>query len=109
MFQTDTDDEIVVDSSSGGRTNLQKMPERPVVKALKLAWDQRFAGDFRVKASWTWLDATYRSNVCNEQDCNGNRMPGIARNMGFASIGYIPEDGWYAGTEARYMGRYYGR
>lgn len=31
-------------------------------------------------------------------------MPGIARNMGFASIGYVPEDGWYAGTEARYMG-----
>ena len=29
---------------------------------------------------------------------------GIARNMGFASIGYVPEDGWYAGTEARYMG-----
>lgn len=28
----------------------------------------------------------------------------IARNMGFASIGYVPEDGWYAGTEARYMG-----
>ncbi len=24
--------------------------------------------------------------------------------MGFASIGYVPEDGWYAGTEARYMG-----
>ncbi len=24
--------------------------------------------------------------------------------MAFASIGYIPEDGWYAGTEARYMG-----
>ncbi|MGQ7115012.1 hypothetical protein ACUOFC_56970, partial [Escherichia sp. TWPC-MK] len=73
-------------------------------QGAELAWDQRFAGDFRVNASWTWLDATYRSNVCNEQDCNGNRMPGIARNMGFASIGYVPEDGWYAGTEARYMG-----
>lgn len=33
LFQTDTDDEIVVDSSSGGRTTY-KMPERPVVKAL---------------------------------------------------------------------------
>ena len=79
------------------------MPERPVVKALN--WHgSTFRGDFRVKASRTRLDATYRSNVCNEQDCNGNRMPGIARNMGFASIGYVPEDGWYAGTEARYMG-----
>lgn len=103
LFQTDTDDEIVVDSSSGGRTTY-KNAGKTRRQGAELAWDQRFAGDFRVKASWTWLDATYRSNVCNEQDCNGNRMPGIARNMGFASIGYIPEDGWYAGTEARYMG-----
>ncbi|EPS5955883.1 TonB-dependent receptor domain-containing protein [Escherichia coli] len=103
LFQTDTDDEIVVDSSSGGRTTY-KNAGKTRRQGAELAWDQRFAGDFRVKASWTWLDATYRSNVCNEQDCNGNRMPGIARNMGFASIGYVPEDGWYAGTEARYMG-----
>ncbi|WP_097475722.1 FdhF/YdeP family oxidoreductase [Escherichia coli] len=103
LFQTDTDDEIVVDSSSGGRTTY-KNAGKTRRQGAELAWDQRFAGDFRVNASWTWLDATYRSNVCNEQDCNGNRMPGIARNMGFASIGYVPEDGWYAGTEARYMG-----
>lgn len=31
-------------------------------------------------------------------------MLGIVRNMGFASIGYVSEDGWYVGTEARYMG-----
>ena len=97
--RTDTDDEIVVDSSSGGRTTY-KNAGKTRRQGAELAWDQRFAGDFRVNASWTWLDATYRSNVCNEQDCNGNRMPGIARNMGFASIGYVPEDGWYAGTEA---------
>jgi DNA-binding beta-propeller fold protein YncE len=103
LFQTDTDDEIVVDSSSGGRTTY-KNAGKTRRQGAELAWDQRFAGDFRVNASWTWLDATYHSNVCNEQDCNGNRMPGIARNMGFASIGYVPEDGWYAGTEARYMG-----
>ncbi|HHZ1661458.1 TPA: TonB-dependent receptor domain-containing protein [Escherichia coli] len=103
LFQTDTDDEIVVDSSSGGRTTY-KNAGKTRRQGAELAWDQRFAGDFRVNASWTWLDATYRSNVCNEQDCNGNRMPGIARNMGFASIGYVPEDGWYAGMEARYMG-----
>ncbi len=59
------------------------------------AWDQRFAENFRMKASWTWLDATYRSNVYN-----GNRMPGISRT----SFGYVPEEGGYTGTEVRYMG-----
>ena len=30
-------------------------------------------------------------------------LPGIAQNMGFASLGYVPDEGWYAGTDVRYM------
>lgn len=103
LFQTDTDDEIVVASSMGGRTTY-KNAGKTRRQGAELALDQRFAGDWRVKASWTWLDATYRSNVCQGQNCDGNRMPGIARNMGFASLGFIPDEGWYAGTDVRYMG-----
>ncbi|EMZ8549066.1 TonB-dependent receptor, partial [Salmonella enterica] len=103
LFQTDTDDEIVVASSMGGRTTY-KNAGKTRRQGAELALDQRFAGDWRVKASWTWLDATYRSNVCRGQNCDGNRMPGIARNMGFASLGFIPDEGWYAGTDVRYMG-----
>lgn len=103
LFQTDTDDEIVVASSMGGRTTY-KNAGKTRRQGAELALDQRFAGDWRVKASWTWLDATYRSNVCQGQNCDGNRIPGIARNMGFASLGFIPDEGWYAGTDVRYMG-----
>lgn len=103
LFQTDTDDEIVVASSMGGRTTY-KNAGKTRRQGAELALDQRFAGDWRVKASWTWLDATYRSNVCQGQNGDGNRMPGIARNMGFASLGFIPDEGWYAGTDVRYMG-----
>ncbi len=38
-----------------------------------------------------WLDATYRSNVCQGQNCEPNAS--IARNMGFASLGFIPDEG----------------
>ncbi len=101
LFQTDTDDEIVVDSSSGGRTTY-KNAGKTRRQGAELAWDQRFAGDFRVKR----LDGLMRPIAAM---CAMNRIVTvtgcrIARNMGFASIGYIPEDGWYAGTEARYMG-----
>ena len=48
LFQTDTDDEIVVDSSSGGRTTY-KNAGKTRRQGAELAWDQRFAGDFRVK------------------------------------------------------------
>lgn len=102
LFQTDTDDEIVVDSSSGGRTTY-KNAGKTRRQGGEFSWDQRFAASWRVKAAWTWLDATYRSNVCGDQNCNGNRLPGIAQNMGFASLGYVPDEGWYAGTDVRYM------
>lgn len=102
LFQTNTDNEIVVDSSSGGRTSY-KTAGKPRRQGMELGLDQQFGESWRLKAAWTWLDATYRTNVCDDASCNGNRIPGIARNMGYASFGYQPEQGWYAGSDIRYM------
>jgi iron complex outermembrane receptor protein len=102
LFQTDTDNEIVTDASSGGRTTY-KNAGKTRRQGAELSIDQQFAGNWRAKMAWTYLNATYRTNVCNDGDCNGNRMPGIARNMGFASLGWQPESGWYAGADVRYM------
>lgn len=102
LFQTDTDNEIVVDSSSGGRTSY-KNAGKTRRQGMELGLDQQFGESWRLKAAWTWLDATYRTNVCDDASCNGNRIPGIARNMGYASFGYQPEQGWYAGSDIRYM------
>ncbi|WGI11221.1 TonB-dependent receptor PqqU [Klebsiella pneumoniae] len=102
LFQTNTDNEIVVDSSSGGRTSY-KNAGKTRRQGMELGLDQQFGESWRLKAAWTWLDATYRTNVCDGASCNGNRIPGIARNMGYASFGYQPEQGWYAGSDIRYM------
>ncbi|WP_426778013.1 TonB-dependent receptor PqqU [Klebsiella quasipneumoniae] len=102
LFQTDTDNEIVVDSSSGGRTSY-KNAGKTRRQGMELGLDQQFGESWHLKAAWTWLDATYRTNVCGDASCNGNRIPGIARNMGYASFGYQPEQGWYAGSDIRYM------
>ncbi|PLC82394.1 TonB-dependent siderophore receptor [Klebsiella pneumoniae] len=102
LFQTNTDNEIVVDSSSGGRTSY-KNAGKARRQGMELGLDQQFGESWRLKAAWTWLDATYRTNVCDDASCNGNRIPGIARNMGYASFGYQPEQGWYAGSDIRYM------
>ncbi|MFH7239737.1 TonB-dependent receptor PqqU [Klebsiella pneumoniae] len=102
LFQTNTDNEIVVDSSSGGRTSY-KNAGKSRRQGMELGLDQQFGESWRLKAAWTWLDATYRTNVCDDASCNGNRIPGIARNMGYASFGYQPEQGWYAGSDIRYM------
>ncbi|THB52684.1 TonB-dependent receptor [Klebsiella pneumoniae] len=102
LFQTNTDNEIVVDSSSGGRTSY-KNAGKTRRQGMELGLDQQFGESWRLKAAWTWLDATYRTNVCDDASCNGNRIPGIARNMGYASFGYQPEQGWYAGSDISYM------
>ncbi|MGP6669937.1 TonB-dependent receptor PqqU [Klebsiella pneumoniae] len=102
LFQTNTDNEIVVDSSSGGRTSY-KNAGKTRRQGMELGLVQQFGESWRLKAAWTWLDATYRTNVCDDASCNGNRIPGIARNMGYASFGYQPEQGWYAGSDIRYM------
>ncbi|HHC3981871.1 TPA: TonB-dependent receptor PqqU [Klebsiella pneumoniae] len=102
LFQTNTDNEIVFDSSSGGRTSY-KNAGKTRRQGMELGLDQQFGESWRLKAAWTWLDATYRTNVCDDASCNGNRIPGIARNMGYASFGYQPEQGWYAGSDIRYM------
>ena len=102
LFQTNTDNEIVVDSSSGGRTSY-KNAGKTRRQGMELGLDQQFGESWRLKAAWTWLDATYRTNVCDDASCNGNRIPGIARKMGYASFGYQPEQGWYAGSDIRYM------
>ncbi|MDQ5136542.1 TonB-dependent receptor PqqU [Klebsiella pneumoniae] len=102
LFQTNTDNEIVVDSSSGGRTSY-KNAGKTRRQGMELGLDQQFGESWGLKAAWTWLDATYRTNVCDDASCNGNRIPGIARNMGYASFGYQPEQGWYAGSDIRYM------
>ncbi|WP_105663752.1 TonB-dependent receptor PqqU [Cronobacter dublinensis] len=102
LFQTDTDNEIVTDTNNGGRTTF-KNAGKTRRQGVELAVDQQFADAWKLKAAWTYLDATYRTNVCRTGDCTGNRMPGIVRNMLYASLGYEPETGWYAGGDVRYM------
>ncbi|ORN03098.1 TonB-dependent receptor [Pantoea septica] len=102
LFQTDTQNEIVTDTSLGGRTTYKNAGQTRR-RGLELGVDQPFAADWRAKAAWTLLDARYRSNACGDASCDGNRIPGIARNMLYASLAYAPEQGFYAGAEMRYM------
>lgn len=102
VFQTDTKNEIVSDSSFEGRTSYKNAGETRR-RGLELGLDQQFGESWRFKAAWTLLDARYRSNVCGTESCDGNRIPGIARNMAYAGLAYAPEQGWYAGTDVRYL------
>lgn len=102
LFQTDTKNEIVSDSSYEGRTSYKNAGETRR-RGLELGLDQQFGYDWHLKAAWTLLDARYRSNACGSDSCDGKRIPGIARNMAYAGLAFAPEQGWYAGGGLRYL------
>ena len=52
LFQTNTDNEIVVDSSSGGRTSY-KNAGKTRRQGMELGLDQQFGESWRLKAAWT--------------------------------------------------------
>lgn len=106
IFQTNTRNELVVAESQGGRSVYKNAGETRR-RGLELSFDQQWAMDWQTKLAWTLLDATYRNETCDATGIHctpaGNRLPGIARNIGYASLAYIPESGWHAGADIRYM------
>lgn len=105
IFQTNTDNELVVAQSSNGRS-VYKNAGKTRRRGVELAFDQQFAENWQMKMAWTLLDATYRNETCDASgSCtpSGNRLPGVARNMGYAALAWMPEQGWHAGAELRYM------
>jgi iron complex outermembrane receptor protein len=106
VFQTNTDNELVVEDSRNGRS-VYKNAGKTRRQGVEMSFDQQFAENWQMKMAWTYLDATYRNSTCDDSgSCtpSGNRLPGVAKNMGYASLAWAPEQGWHAGADVRYMG-----
>lgn len=111
LFQTRTRDEIVTDTNIGGRATFQNAG-RTRRNGFELGWQHETANHWRTQLAYTWLDATYRDAFCSPSPCAaantvaaGNRIPGIARQSLFASLGWVPPEGWRGGVEVRALGR----
>ena len=104
VFQTRTEDEIVSEGTTNGRATFQNAG-RTRRNGLELGWDGELARNWRLQAAYTWLDATYRDSFAGVPA--GNRIPGIARQVAFASLGWAPPQGWRGGIEGRYLSRIY--
>ncbi|MBU4610667.1 TonB-dependent receptor [Achromobacter sp. GG226] len=108
VFQTRTEDEIVTAVASGGRSTFQNAG-RTRRHGAELSWAGALVGDWQLRASYAWLDARYRDDVCAPAACgqnpivSGNRIPGIARHTAFAALDWAPPEGWRAGVDVRYQ------
>ena len=112
LFQTRTEDEIVAAENLGGRTTYRNAG-RTRRNGFELSWSGEVARNWQAQFAYTWLDATYRDSfyagaaVPANLVPAGNRIPGIARQSLFASLGWMPPAGWRASVEGRYLSKIY--
>jgi iron complex outermembrane receptor protein len=112
VFHTATQDEIVTQSNTGGRSTFQNAGETRR-RGLELAASIAPARHWLAQFSWTLLDASYRDGFACPVNANlcpagqvpaGNRIPGTARHALAMELGWRPPTGWRAGVDARYLG-----
>ena len=112
LFETRTRNEIVTASSSGGRTTFQNAG-RTRRQGFELGWQHETADHWQTRLALSWLDARYRDSFCSPAPCasaadqvaKGRRIPGVARQALFASVGWQPPQGWRAGVELHALSR----
>ena len=111
VFQTNTQDEIVTQTNSGGRSTYQNAGATRR-RGIELAWTRELPAQWLFQIAQTWLDAIYRDAfaTCTTTPCTtpnlivpaGNRIPGTARSVTGAELTWQPVRGWRAGAELRY-------
>ncbi|HEX6735938.1 MAG TPA: TonB-dependent receptor [Azonexus sp.] len=108
LFHIDTEDEVVVLSSLGGRTAYQNAgPTRR--RGLEIALDSRWAGNFSSRLAYTLLDARYDESFTFttappafllKTVAAGNRLPGIAAQTLYGELAWRhPASGFQAAVE----------
>ncbi|WP_028006879.1 TonB-dependent receptor family protein [Solimonas flava] len=114
VFDTETKDELVVLSNSGGRTAYGNAG-RTRRQGAEAQLSSRFAGRWRLDLAYTLLNARVREDyqACSGTPCTalnttipaGARIPGIPESNLYARLGWGGERGWHAGLDARYLSR----
>jgi len=103
VFQVDTEDELVVSASSGGRTsyrNAGKTLRQGIEAAFDTAWQRNLTSRFAVSHLRAIYDEALSSSIPA-----GNSLPGIPRTTFFGDLAWKPLPGITAAAEAIYRSR----
>ncbi|MBI4204953.1 MAG: TonB-dependent receptor [Betaproteobacteria bacterium] len=111
LFRIDVKDEIVVNTSSGGRTDFKNAAQTRR-EGVELLWTHRFAHDIETALAYTLLDAQFRQPFGSGAPATtvpaGNRLPGVPPYSLFGELVWRhPASGFHAGVEARRNGKVY--
>lgn len=108
LFQTQTDDEIVVASNDNGRASYQNAGKTRR-RGMELSGSTWLVPQLRLNGALTLLDARLRSGYCDNkgQDCipAGKRIAGTARHLGYLGLEWLAATDWRVGLDWRHVGR----
>ncbi len=102
LFRVDVTDEIVVNSSSGGRSDFRNAAGTRR-EGLELLWENRWNSGFESRLAWTLLDARFTTayTASGAVIPAGNRLPGVAPRTLFAEMLWRhAASGFHGGVEA---------
>ncbi|MEO8739359.1 MAG: TonB-dependent receptor [Casimicrobiaceae bacterium] len=111
LFTIDTTDEIVIDTSTGGRTTYRNA-SKTRRRGVEAQWEGRL-GSFGAYASYTYLLAQFEGTTSTGSPPqiipSGARLPGVPGQSAYAELTWSKPD-WYgfsAALEAQYADKVY--
>jgi iron complex outermembrane receptor protein len=112
LFATDTSNEIIIDTATGGRTTY-KNASKTQRRGVEASWDANLGNGFSAYASYTYLSAKFSSDATTGNPPlpipSGARLPGVPQANAYAELVWsYPQ--WYglvAAIEGVYAGKIY--
>lgn len=93
LFTTDTDNEIIVDAATGGRTTY-KNAGKTHRRGTELAYDGNFGNGVSTHVALTWLSAEFAGDLASGAPPvtvpAGNRLPGVPAFTAFGDMAWTP-------------------
>jgi iron complex outermembrane recepter protein len=115
LFRIDTKQEIVVDTSVGGRATF-KNASRTERQGLELAWENRFSKGFEAAVAYTLVRARFTESFTTLTGtpavpvtvAAGSRMPGVPPQTLYGELIWRHQPaGFHIGAEVRHSGKIY--
>ncbi len=103
VFHIDTDDELVVASSAGGRTTYQNAAQTRR-RGVELSLEQQWSEQWRASLAYTWLQARYAQDFTSNNRLieSGNRLPGVPQSTLYGELAWQPQGGVDLALEGLY-------
>lgn len=108
LFQIDTDDELVVESASGGRSRFQNAAQTRR-RGVELAVESQLSETLHANLAYTHIDATYSKDFTSNGRLieDGNHLPGIPARTLFGELTWQPREGFSTAIEGLYRSKLY--